>query len=105
MTANDTDIDGSEAARLEHRLTKLEHEVATARAEMAQGFTGVNKRLDDLNGSTRKAHERMNVHDVAHAKADGAREEYMRLRLLDRSLIVVSALAGVTAVIVGAVLK
>lgn len=105
MTADDTDIDGSEAARLEHRLTKVEQAIAAGQVSMEQGFRGVNDRLDVANGKLSKHETRLNAHDVAHAKADGAREEYMRLKLLDRGLIVVSALGGITAAIVAAVLK
>lgn len=116
MTANDTDIDASEAARLEHRLTKVEQAIvsgqasmdkaiAASQASMDKGFEGVHERLDQVNGKVGKHESRLNAHDVKHATEDGARAEAMRLRLLDRSLIALSAVAGVAAVILGAVLR
>lgn len=99
MGANDTDIDGSEAARLEHRLTKVEQAIAAGQAAVELGFRGVNDRLDVANGKLGKHDARLNAHDVAHAKADGAREENMRLRLADRSLLAIAAVGAVAAVI------
>lgn len=98
MGANDTDIDGSEAARLEHRLTKVEQAIAASQASMEQGFRNVTDRLDTANGKLGKHEGRLNAHDVVHAKADGAREEHARLRIADRSLLAISAIAAVAAV-------
>lgn len=98
MGANETDIDGSEAARLEHRLTKVEQAIVAASVSQAQGFQGVNDRLDTANGKLGKHEARLNAHDVVHAKADGAREEHARLRIADRSLLAISAIAAVAAV-------
>lgn len=105
MSANETDIDTSEAARLEHRLRKVEQAIVSGQVSIEQGFKGVNDRLDVVNGKLGKHETRLNAHDVVHARLDGARDEYMRLRLLDRGLIGVSAIAGVAAVILGAVLR
>lgn len=99
MTANDTDIDGSEAARLEHRLTKVEQAIVAGQSSMEQGFRGVNDRLDVANGKLGKHETRLNEHDVAHAKADGAREEHARLRIADRSLLAIAAIGAVAAAV------
>lgn len=97
--ANDTDIDGSEAARLEHRLTKVEQALVAGAAATEKGFQGVHDRLDTMNSKVAKHETRLNDHDVAHAKADGAREEHARLRLADRSLLAIAAIGAVAAAI------
>lgn len=99
MGANETDIDASETARLEHRLTKLEQAIVAASSVTEKGLQGVNNRLDTMNSKVAKHEERLNVHDVAHAKADGAREEHARLRLMDRSLLALAAIGTVAAAV------
>lgn len=97
MGANETDIDASETARLEHRLTKLEQAIVAASSVTEKGLQGVNNRLDTMNSKVAKHEERLNGHDVVHAKADGAREEHARLRLMDRSLLALAAIGTVAA--------
>lgn len=102
MGANETDIDASETARLEHRLTKLEQAIVAASSVTEKGLQGVNNRLDAMNGKVARHEQRLNEHDVSHARADGAREENLRLRPMDRAFVAITAVSGLAAAIISA---
>lgn len=102
MGANETDIDTSESARIEHRLTKLEQAYAAGQKANERGFEEVKDRLDAMNGKVARHEQRLNEHDVSHARADGAREENLRLRPMDRAFVAITAVSGLAAAIISA---